>query len=58
MTMLQSLSRLWAARALTAAQPARPGRGDDSERGSAVQPFPVTGAHWLDGWVGFGNTDV
>ncbi|WP_026537300.1 hypothetical protein [Arthrobacter sp. 9MFCol3.1] len=23
---------------------------------TAEQPCPATGAHWLDGWVVFGNT--
>lgn len=58
MTMLQSLSRLWAARPLSLAQPARPGRGDDSEPVNAQKSFPATGAHWLDGWVIFGNPYV
>jgi hypothetical protein len=58
MTMLQSLSRLWAARPLPAALPARPGRGDDSEPSRAQESFPATGAHWLDGWVIFGNPYV
>ena len=58
MTMLQSLSRSWAGRALTAAPPARPGRGDDTEPESAQKSLPATGAHWLDGWVIFGNTYV
>jgi hypothetical protein len=55
MTMLQTLLRLWAGRSLTAAQPARPGRVDDSEQENAQKSFPATGAHWLDGWVIFGN---
>jgi hypothetical protein len=58
MTVLQSLSRLWAARPLPSAEPARPGRGDRSEPSSAQKSFPATGAHWLDGWVIFGNTYV
>ena len=58
MTMLQSLSLLWAGRALTAAPPARIGHGDDSEPENAQKSYPATGAHWLDGWVIFGNTYV
>ncbi len=57
MTMLQSLSlslsRMRAGRTWTAAPPARPGRGDDSEPENARKSFPATGAHWLDGWVIF-----
>ena len=55
MTMLQSLSRLWAGRTLTAAPPARTGRGDDPEPKNAQKSCPATGAHWLEGWVVFGN---
>jgi hypothetical protein len=55
MTMRQSLSRWWAAWPATAAWPARPGRGDVSAPENAQQSFPATGAHWLDGWVVFGN---
>ncbi len=56
MTVLRSLSRLWAAWPLMAARPARPGRGDVSEPENAEHSFPATGAHWLDGWVVSGNT--
>jgi hypothetical protein len=48
----------WPSTETRPARPARPGRGDDSEQGNAQQSFPVTGAHWLDGWVVFGNTYV
>jgi hypothetical protein len=58
MTMLQSLSRVWVAWSVTAAQPVRPGRGDVSEPENAEQSLPATGAHWLDGWVVFGNPYV
>jgi len=58
MTVLQSLSRLWAARPLLLARRVQPGRGDRSEPSSAQKSFPATGAHWLDGWVIFGNTYV
>jgi hypothetical protein len=58
MTMLRSLSRLWAGWPLAAAPPARPGRGDGPEPENAERPFPATGAHWLDGWVAFGITDM
>lgn len=58
MTMLHSLSRLWAGWTWAAAPPVRPGRGDDSEPENAQKSFPATGAHWLDGWVVSGNTDL
>jgi len=27
----------------------------EPEPGNAEQPCPATGAHWLEGWVVFGN---
>lgn len=45
---------LWAALPPTAAGTTRPAQGYAPE--AAEQPFPRTGAHWLDGYVIFGNT--
>ncbi|MGO4805285.1 hypothetical protein AB4089_09175 [Arthrobacter sp. 2MCAF15] len=45
---------LWAAWPWTAAVPTVPAQGLAPE--DAEQPFPRTGAHWLDGYVIFGNT--
>ena len=45
---------LWAAWPSTAARTTLPAQEDSPEDG--VQRFPSTGAHWLDGYVIFGNT--
>lgn len=45
---------LWAAWPSTAAGTTLPAQEDSPEDG--VQPFPGAGAHWLDGYVIFGNT--
>jgi hypothetical protein len=55
MTVLQAPSCWWAAWPLTAVRAARLGGGDAPEPENAEAPFPATGAHWLDGWVVFGN---
>ncbi|BCW71378.1 hypothetical protein [Arthrobacter sp. NicSoilB8] len=36
--------------------PDLPDRGEVPVPGIAEHPRPKTGAHWLDGWVVFGNT--
>ncbi|SDP32506.1 hypothetical protein SAMN04487914_10850 [Arthrobacter sp. ok909] len=47
---------VWAVWSLMTEAPARPVQEDAPEPDSADQSFPRTGAHWLDGYVIFGNT--
>jgi len=45
----------WAAWPLMKGAPARPEQGGVPMPEIEEQPFPRTGAHWLDGWVVSGN---
>ena len=41
---------------MTAPEPEQePEREPEPGPENAEQPFPATGAHWLEGWVVFGN---
>ena len=49
---------LWAVWPSEAAAPDRTVQGNAPEAEDAEQSFPMTGAHWLDGFVVFGNTYI
>ena len=47
---------VWAAWPLMKVAPALQDQRDVAMPETAEQPFPRTGAHWLDGWVVSGNS--
>jgi hypothetical protein len=53
---LLAATGLWAAWPPAPAGAGQAGREASPEPEGGEQPFPMTGAHWLDGFVIFGNT--